>query len=71
MNKTWPLHEGGAYGLNRTFSMGKSASEFRLVSVDLVIGVTKTTIDTMTARENISGNVPLGYCERAQEDTST
>jgi hypothetical protein len=33
-------------------------SEFRLVSVDPEIGPTKSTFDTMTARENLSGDVP-------------
>ena len=58
VNRTWPLLEDGVHGLNRTCSMGKSVSEFRLVSVDPEIGPTKSTIDTMTARENISGDVP-------------
>ena len=52
------LLEGDVHGLNRTCSMGKSVSEFRLVSVDPEIGPTKSTIDTMKARENISGDVP-------------
>jgi hypothetical protein len=38
----------------------KSVSEFRLVSVDPEIGLTKSTIDTMRARGNISGDVPAG-----------
>ena len=58
VNRSWPLLEGGVHGLNRTCSMGKSVSEFRLVSVDPEIGPAKSTFDTMTARENISGEVP-------------
>jgi hypothetical protein len=38
--------------------MGKSVSEFRIVPVDPEIGLSKSTFDTMTARENISGDVP-------------
>ncbi len=58
VNRSWPLLEEGVHGLNRTCSIGKSVSEFRLVSVDPGIGRTKSTIDTMTARGNISGDVP-------------
>jgi hypothetical protein len=58
VTRSWPLLEGGVHGLSRTCSVGKSVSEFRLVSVDPEIGPTKSTIDTMTARENISGDVP-------------
>jgi len=59
MNRSWPPLEGGVHGLNRPCSMGKSVSEFRLVSVDPEIARTKSTIDTMTARGNISGDVPV------------
>ena len=41
--------------------MGKSVSEFRLVSVDPEIGPAKSTIDTVTARGNISGDVPARF----------
>jgi hypothetical protein len=58
VNRAWSLLEGGVHGLNRTCSMGKSVSEFRRVSVDPEIGPTKSTFDTMTARENISEDVP-------------
>jgi len=34
--------------------------EFRLVSVDPEIGPARSTIDTMTAKGNISGDVPAG-----------
>jgi hypothetical protein len=58
VNRSWPLLEGGVHGLNRTCSIGKPVSEFRLVSFDPEIGPAKSTIDTMRARENISGDVP-------------
>ena len=58
VNRSWSLLEGGVNGLNRTCSMGKSVSEFQLVSVDPEIGPAKSTIDTVTARGNISGDVP-------------
>ncbi len=58
VNRSWPLLKGGVHGLNRTCLMGKSVSDFRLVSVALEIDPAKSTFDTMTARENISGDVP-------------
>ncbi len=41
VNRSWPLLEGGVHGLNRTCSMGKLVSGFRLVSVDPEIGPCK------------------------------
>lgn len=58
VNRSWPVLEGGVHGLNRTCLMGKLVSEFCLVSVDLEIGPTRSTIDTVKARENTSGDVP-------------
>jgi hypothetical protein len=44
VKRSWPLLEGGDHGLNRSCSMGKSVSEFRLVSVKPEIGPTKSAI---------------------------
>ncbi len=44
-------------------------SEFRLVSVDPEIGLAKSTIDAMTASENISGDVPAKVTVKGRSRT--